>query len=467
MMIQDNTVSNIFYVNLLLVCLGSLQFGYHMGVLNSAGPYITCQYLDYSSVDDVCIPMSSQQFAQVTSIFSVGGLIGSFISGKLADAKGRRFTSLINTTGFVIGSLILLYSTNVNSFLVGRLILGISSGSSIVFTSLMITEIAPLNMRDSLGTFNQAFINIGILIVQSLSIDYANAFTWKRLFMVSFAFSVIQFGMSFLLLKESTKWLFEKNKISQAKDVLRSLRSSSISESHFIKDFKYITADDNDLELNDHQKHVIGWSEYLTNNKYKKSAIFVTIILIGQQFCGINAIILYSAQVIGDLSSKDQAALPSQVNFVISIVNTVFTFISPKTISFLGKKNSLSLSAFLMGISSLLITISLSLKHLYLLIAFVIVFIIFFALGVGPIPFAIISDLNPSEARTVSQSYGTVVNWVGTFLVSYSFPVLAELFGMSFIFCMFAMFSICFGAFIYFKLPTNREHIGETEALLS
>lgn len=465
-MTHDNKVSTTFYVNLLLVCLGSLQFGYHMGVLNSAGPYITCQYPDHSSVDDVCIPMSSQQYAQVTSIFSVGGLIGSFIAGKLADAKGRKFTSLFNTIGFIIGSLILIYTTNVNSFLVGRLIMGISSGSSIVFTSLMITEMAPMHMIDSLGTFNQSFINIGILLVQSLSIKYAKALIWKRLFIVSFVFSAIQFALTVALLKESTKWLFENNKISQAKAVLRSLRSASISESNFVKDFKYITADDSDLELNDHPKQVIGWSEYLTSSKYKTSAIFVTLILIGQQLCGINAIILYSTQVISDLSSKNKTDLPTQVNFVISIVNTIVTFISPKTISFLGKKNSLSVSAFFMGISSLLITVSLSFKQLYLLITFVIVFIVCFALGVGPIPFAIISDLNPSEARTVSQSYGTVVNWIGTILVSYSFPALAAMLGMSTVFCMFALFSIFFGLFIWFKLPTKAEHADETEALL-
>ncbi|CAI8493510.1 unnamed protein product [Hanseniaspora opuntiae] len=361
-----------------------------MGVLNSAGPYITCQYQDYSSADDVCIPMSSQQFAQVTSIFSVGGLIGSFLAGKLADAKGRKFTSLFNTAGFVIGSLILIYSTNVHLFSVGRLILGISSGSSIVFTSLMITEIAPSHMIDSLGTFNQSFINIGILIVQSLSIKYAKALIWKRLFIVSFVFSVMQFALSVVF---------------------------------FIKDFKYITTDDNDLELSDHPKQVIGWKEYLTNSKYKKSAMFVALILIGQQFCGINAIILYSTQVISDLSSKDQADLPTQVNFVISI--------------------------------------------LYLLIIFVIAFIICFALGVGPIPFAIISDLNPSEARTVSQSYGTVINWIGTILVSYSFPILAEMLGMSTVFCMFALFSVFFGLFIYSKLPTKANQVEETEALLN
>jgi len=34
--------------------------------------------------------MDSQQFAQVTSVFSLGGLIGSFFAGKLADLKRKK-----------------------------------------------------------------------------------------------------------------------------------------------------------------------------------------------------------------------------------------------------------------------------------------------------------------------------------------------------------------------------------------
>lgn len=466
-MTSEIKVSNTFYINLLLVCLGSLQFGYHMGALNSAGPYITCKYLDYSSIDDICIPMDSQQFAQVTSVFSLGGLIGSFFAGKLADLKGRKYASILNALGFVIGSFILIISNNVHSFLLGRWILGVSSGSSIVITSLMITEIAPIHMRDSLGTFNQAFINIGILLVQFLSIRYAKAIIWKSLFKISLVFSIFQVILLTLLLKESTKWLFETNDLIKAKEVLRSLRSSEITEFELLKDFKNITTDNEDLENNtDGSRFVIGWKEYLTNSIYKKSALFVAIILVGQQFCGINSIILYSTQLIGDLTSDAQAALPSQVNFGISVVNTVFTFISPKTISIVGKKNSLSLSALCMGITSLLITLCLTTKHLYLLITFVVAFIISFALGVGPIPFAIISDLTPSEARTVSQSYGTVINWIGTFFVSYSFPILADIFGLASVFSLFAIFSIVFSIFIYFKLPTDKVHRAESEALL-
>jgi len=101
-----------------------------------------------------------------------------------------------------------------------------------------------------------------------------------------------------------------------------------------------------------------------------------------------------------------------------------------------------------------------------LLITFVVAFIISFALGVGPIPFAIISDLTPSEARTVSQSYGTVINWIGTFFVSYSFPILADIFGLASVFSLFAVFSIVFSIFIYFKLPTDKVHRAESEALL-
>ena len=467
-MASKTTVSTTFYINLLLVCLGSLQFGYHMGALNSAGPYITCTYADYSSNDKACIPMDSQQFAQVTSIFSVGGLIGSFFAGKLADIKGRKYTSIVNALGFVIGSLILLISQNVSSFLVGRLLLGMSSGSSIVFTSLMITEIAPLNMRDSLGSFNQAFINIGILVVQSLSIKYAKAEVWKNLFKFSLLLSILEVALNYVLLKESAKWLFETNKALEAKEVLRELRSSNVTEFELLKDFKNITTDNDDLENEaGGNKLVVGWKEYLSNPIYKKGAIFVAIILVGQQFCGINSIILYSTQLIGDLSSEDQAALPRQVNFGISIVNTIFTFISPTTISMFGKKNSLSSSAFCMGITSLIITLCLATNHLYLLITFVVMFIISFALGVGPIPFAIISDLTPAEARSISQSYGTVINWVGTFLVSYSFPILAEMFGMAAVFSMFAVFSIMFAIFIFFKLPTDKVKRDESASLLS
>ena len=467
-MANKSQITNSLLRNILIICLGSLQFGYHMGELNAASQYITCDYLDFENKpngDGQCILMTSQQFALVTSIFSIGGLAGSFVSGKLADKKGRKVVCLYNSIGFVIGSLVVYFSKNISSFIVGRIILGLASGSSIVLTSLMISEIAPLEIKDSLGTFNQAFINIGILLVQTLSLKWAKPLIWRDLFVFSTIIALCQMALISFMLEETPRWLFNNGNESKARIILAKFRDNSLSHNELTQELYQKQTSNTELEeqnlsstqLGDVEQQkvtITGWKEYLTAKKYRTSMIFVTIILVGQQLCGINSIILYSAQVITDLSGKNGDSLAKQVNFVISIVNAIFTFVSPKTISIIGRNLSLSLSALFMGICSLVIALSLQFSHLNVLIIFLIFFIIAFALGVGPIPFLIISDLTPLEARSVSQSFGTVNNWLGTFLVSYTFPILADIFGMPIVFSLFSFFAIGFAAIIYFKLPT-------------
>jgi len=72
-----------------VICLGSLQFGYHMAELNSPESIISCQMSKPGKVPyeeslfgshnfSKCIPLSPENVGLVTSIFSIGGLIGSF-----------------------------------------------------------------------------------------------------------------------------------------------------------------------------------------------------------------------------------------------------------------------------------------------------------------------------------------------------------------------------------------------------
>lgn len=469
-MTTKNGYTGVLIQNLLIICLGSLQFGYHMGELNAASQYITCGYLNNNTRntgDGQCIRMNDKDFAMITSIFSLGGLAGSFVSGKLADLKGRKTVSLYNSIIFVIGSLVLYFSNSLFWFITGRIILGIASGSSIVLTSIMIGEIAPLELKDSLGTLNQASINIGILLVQTLSLKWAKPLVWRYLFIFSAFLAVCQFFSVIFWLEETPRWLSNDGKIQNAKDVLETLRNKNFTNRELREELNKSVSNTGNSKnqeygsnpsinnIQEQEPSVVGWSEYLLSRKYRSSVIYVTIILVGQQLCGINSIILYSAKVITDLSGKDGDLLAKQVNFIISVVNAIFTFISPKTIIFFGRNLSLALSALLMGIFSLVIALSLQLGYLNVLILFLILFIVAFALGVGPIPFLIIGDLTPIEARSISQSFGTVNNWLGTFLVSYMFPILADIFGMPIVFSLFAFFAIGFAAIIFFKLPNE------------
>lgn len=44
-------------------------------------------------------------------------------------------------------------------------------------------------------------------------------------------------------------------------------------------------------------------------------------------------------------------------------------------------------------------------------------FVAGFSIGLGPIPFLIISEFVDAEVVSAAQSFGLVVNWIATFLV--------------------------------------------------
>jgi MFS family permease len=135
------------------VCLGSMQFGYHLvfprttrliaqGEMNTPGYVMSCRTNKKSIVDmpswiPGCIPMNEGKYGFVTSIYSIGGLFGSLYAPILADSRGRKGAALLNCSGFVLGPVIMALSMNVWVLALGRIISGLSSGVVLSFDALM------------------------------------------------------------------------------------------------------------------------------------------------------------------------------------------------------------------------------------------------------------------------------------------------------------------------------------------
>ncbi|KAJ2607584.1 Bifunctional purine biosynthesis protein PurH, partial [Coemansia sp. RSA 1694] len=75
-----------------LMCLSPLQYGYHIAELNTPKGIITA--CDKDAVHwpslPLCLPMNDAVFSLATSIFAVGGLLGSLSAGWMAERWGRR-----------------------------------------------------------------------------------------------------------------------------------------------------------------------------------------------------------------------------------------------------------------------------------------------------------------------------------------------------------------------------------------
>src|SRR3954454_13324803 len=75
-----------------------------------------------------CIPMNEGKFGLVTSIFNLGGLIGSLFSSRVADIKGRRWTLLCSTLFLFLGPTMMAFANSYASLVIGRVITGIGCG---------------------------------------------------------------------------------------------------------------------------------------------------------------------------------------------------------------------------------------------------------------------------------------------------------------------------------------------------
>lgn len=61
----------------------------------------------------------------------------------------------------------------------------------------------------------------------------------------------------------------------------------------------------------------------------------------------------------------------------------------------------------------------------YLSIAFVYIFVVFFAIGPGTVPWIILPEIFAQGARPAATSIAVVTNWLSNFAVGLVFPILA------------------------------------------
>ncbi|KAH3686658.1 hypothetical protein WICPIJ_002366 [Wickerhamomyces pijperi] len=447
----------------IVACLASIQYGYHMAELNSPGSSLSCladtpvpgrTYLNtwmYKLGLKQCISMDEQGLGMVTSVFSVGGLISSLYAGWLADKIGRKWTTALNSVIFFAGSLIVTFANNYSVFILGRFIGGMAAGCGIVVTPLLINEISPHHLKGSLGSMNQVAINLGILLTQVLAIQLANSIDWRYLMLVGAVLALFNF-VAVLTIDESPKWLSDKGYTAKAKQVQDKLRCEQLSQSLLS------TVEEGAEDVGDDDESTptttVTLNTYMYDPIYRNSLIVVTAILAGQQFCGINSVVFYGVNTIRKLTSPQNAVI---INCFISLGNALITFFSAPYIDKNGRKPCMLLSVGIMGVASTLIAVGNIYGIALVTVIFTFLYVAAFAIGLGPIPFLMISELTQPEAKGAAQSYGTSVNWIATFMVGYFFPILDASIG-GYLYFIFA--GVCLG-FVYYldrKVPETKGH---------
>lgn len=176
------------------------------------------------------------------------------------------------------------------------------------------------------------------------------------------------------------------------------------------------------------------------------------VVMVAQQLCGINSIVMYGVALLSDLLPTSSAIL----NVFVSVVNVVVTLSCAPLVDLLGRKPCLILSILGMGISSLLLAVGIAQGIAILSAVAVLTFIASFGLGLGPVPFILSSELVGPEAVGATQSWALAANWVATFIVSFFFPILNESLGKGQVYYIFAAIAGAAAGFVAWWVPETK-----------
>lgn len=64
--------------------------------------------------------MTASRFGLVTSIYTIGGLVGSLGTGTVADKRGRRAACILGALCVALGGAVMALSPNFQALLLGR-----------------------------------------------------------------------------------------------------------------------------------------------------------------------------------------------------------------------------------------------------------------------------------------------------------------------------------------------------------
>ena len=422
--------------------LGGLLFGFDTGIISGA-----------SSLIESSFKLNIEQTGFITSSVLIGSSVGALSIGSLSDKFGRKRLLLVASLLFLLGSGLSMAASGFVSMIIARIILGFAVGSASALTPAYLAELADAPHRGSLGTMFQLMVTLGILLAYVSNLGFLGhnllgIRDWRWM-LGSALIPAVALFIGSIVLPESPRYLVEKGKIDEAREVLHDLRAK--------------TDEDPDKELAGIQAVANqpkgGLHELMT---FARPAVFVAIgLMLLQQLVGINSVIYFLPQVfIKGFGFADGDAIWISVG--IGIVNFLCTVLAYNIMDKFNRRTILLFGSVVMATSIIILSFlnfTLSVKAAAVPTMILIAIYIFgFAVSWGPICWLMIGEIFPLNVRGIGNSIGSAANWIGNFIVSQFFLVLLNAFhnNVGGPFAVFGFFAIVSIFFVLYAVPETR-----------
>ncbi|OQO04723.1 hypothetical protein B0A48_09646 [Cryoendolithus antarcticus] len=431
-----------------LICafasFGGIFFGYDSGYINGVtGSKVFIELVEGPGAT----ALKGSNLSLITSILSAGTFFGAIIAGDVSDMIGRKWTVIMGCAIYIVGVIIqIAESKGLGCIVAGRLVAGLGVGFESAIVILYMSEICPKKVRGALVAGYQFCITIGILVASCVNYATQNrpdSGSYRIPIGIQFAWGLI-LGGGLMLLPDSPRYFVKRGRVEKARNALARLRGQP-------GDSEYIEAELAEIIANEEYERSIipagswftGWANCFSGSVFKSNSnlrktILGTSLQMMQQWTGVNFIFYYSTPF---LQSTGAIANPFLISLIFTLVNVCSTPISFYTVEKFGRRPLLVWGALGMLICQFLVAIigvtvgfnktfvnaagdtrAINLSAVNAQVAFIAIFIFFFASTWGPGAWIVIGEIFPLPIRSRGVALSTASNWLWNTIIAVITP---------------------------------------------
>jgi len=399
------------------------------------------------------------------SLFVIGGMIGALTSKYVLDSFGRKNGILFHYLFSIIGSILLflppfLQMSKAGPILVklGRFFQGIQGGMSCSLVPIYLSEIAPTQLRGQTGIIHNLFLTLGLFIAQFLGFKelLGTSSLWNILLSLPIVPAVLGGILLIFFFDETPKFLlFEKNDETRAIKSLQKLRNSD----NVSTELRSLYVEGSEMS----SQRTLGIFELIKTKELRWPLMTGILLQFAQQFCGINVIFFYSSQIMLHAGISEDHLIQIGV-LLTGLTNVLCTLICVLLVDRFGRKPLLVWSMSIIVLDLALIITFMKFKETrvcaILALVCIIVFIVCYAVGLGPIPFIFIAEAFKQNSRSSAMSICVFVNWFSNLLLVLFFPIVLETME-GLVFLVFIVVILMTVSIIFKKMPETKNRSAE------